>query len=386
MSRRVLVILFAVVFMDLVGFGMVIPLLPLYAQKYAPPPGVFGLLLASYSAMQFVFSPILGALSDRWGRRPVLLLSLAGSALGYLLFGLADSLAVLFASRVVAGVAGGNIATAQAVIADVTTPEERAKGMGLIGAAFGLGFIAGPALAGVLVSFSPRLPGFAAATFSALAWLAAWRALPETRNPRQRAVVRRLPLAGARGLGGLLVVGFLTITAWAAFEVTFAQFLHARWHLPAARVAWLFAYVGLLAVLVQGFVVRKIPGRVPPKVLAVGGLGVSAVGLGFLVEVSSLAVMLAVLPLLALGQGLATPALSAWVSRRSSAAAQGEALGAFQGVGSLARIVGPITGQLVLGHWGVAAVPLVCALLAVSGLVAALFLPVDSSAAIPKVL
>ncbi|MFN3413126.1 MAG: MFS transporter, partial [Thermoanaerobaculum sp.] len=176
MSRRVLTVLFAVVFMDLVGFGMVIPLLPLYADEYAPPPWVFGLLLASYSAMQFVFSPILGALSDRWGRRPVLLVSLAGSAVGYLLFGFADSLAMLFASRVVAGMAGGNVATAQAVIADVTTPEERAKGMGLIGAAFGLGFIAGPALAGLLLSVSPRLPGLAAAGFSALAWFAAYRA------------------------------------------------------------------------------------------------------------------------------------------------------------------------------------------------------------------
>ncbi|BCW94304.1 MAG: tetracycline resistance MFS efflux pump [Thermoanaerobaculum sp.] len=375
MSRRVLTVLFAVVFMDLVGFGMVIPLLPLYAEQYAPPPWVFGLLLASYSAMQFVFSPILGALSDRWGRRPVLLVSLAGSAVGYLLFGLADSLAMLFASRVVAGIAGGNVATAQAVIADVTPPEERAKGMGLIGAAFGLGFVAGPALAGLLLSFSPRLPGLAAAAFSAVAWLSAFRALPETRKPGQEAAIRRVPLAGARGLGGLLVVGFLTVTAWAAFEVTFAQFLHARFQLPAARVAWLFAYVGLLAVLVQGFLVRKIPGRVPPKVLVVAGLGVVALGLGLLVFAATVPAVLLVLPLLALGQGLVSPALSSWVSRQSPAAAQGEALGAFQGVGSLARIVGPITGQLVLGHWGVTGVPLVTGLLALAGLAVALLLP-----------
>lgn len=351
MSRRVLSMLFGVVFLDLVGFGMVIPLLPLYAQKYAPPAWVFGLLMASYSAMQFVSSPILGAASDRWGRRPVLLVSLAGSVAGYTLFGLADSLALLFASRVVAGLAGGNIATAQAVIADVTAPEERARGMGLIGAAFGLGFIAGPALSGLCLAVSPRLPGFAAAFFSALAWVAAFLSLPETRK-KGGEIRRRSRLAGAREVGGVLGVAFLVVTAWAAFEVTFAQYLNARFALDASRVAWLFAYVGVLGVLVQGVLVRRLPPRWPAKSLAKVGLALTAGGLLFVVGARSLPALVAVLPVLALGQGLANPSLSAWVSQRAAAGHQGEALGAFQGAGSLARIVGPFVGELAWGHLG----------------------------------
>jgi DHA1 family tetracycline resistance protein-like MFS transporter len=179
--RRVLTTLFLIVFTDLVGFGIVIPLLPLYAEHYRPAPWVFGLLMATYSAMQFVFSPILGRLSDRVGRRPVLLVSLTGSVIGFVLFALANSLVLLFASRLLAGIAGGNIATAQAVIADTTAPEDRARGMGLIGAAFGLGFIAGPALAGLLAPISPAAPGWGAATCSLVAFAMTLAYLPETR-------------------------------------------------------------------------------------------------------------------------------------------------------------------------------------------------------------
>src|SRR5512136_1328381 len=179
--RRALTTLFLIVFTDLVGFGIVIPLLPIYAEHYRPAPWVFGLLMAAYSAMQFVFSPILGRLSDRVGRRPVLLVSLTGSVVGFVMFALADSLLWLFASRLLAGIAGGNIATAQAVIADTTKPEDRARGMGLIGAAFGLGFIAGPALAGLLAPISPSAPGWGAAACSAVAFTMALLYLPETR-------------------------------------------------------------------------------------------------------------------------------------------------------------------------------------------------------------
>ncbi len=181
-------IVFLIVFIDLVGFGIVIPILPLYAEEYGPSPVIFGLLMASFSIMQFIFAPILGRLSDRIGRRPVLLVSLVGSAVGYVLFGIAGSMGMLFASRIIDGISGGNISTAQAVIADITGPEDRAKGMGIIGAAFGLGFILGPAIGALLVTVAPWMPGIAAAVASLIAFLAG--SDPSPGDPRHRGEAR----------------------------------------------------------------------------------------------------------------------------------------------------------------------------------------------------
>ena len=369
--RRTLTTLFLIVFTDLVGFGIVIPLLPLYAEQFHPAPWVFGLLMAAYSAMQFVFSPILGRLSDRVGRRPVLLISLAGSVTGFVLFALAHSLAWLFASRLLAGICGGNIATAQAVIADTTPPEKRAHGMGLIGAAFGLGFIAGPALAGVLAPVSMAAPGWAAAVFSVAAWTMTLLFLPETR-PTGAAGGTAAPASGfARlafafshaELAPLLAIGFLVVTGFAAFEVTFAQFLHERLQLPHSGVGFLFVYVGVLAAGVQGGLVGRATRRFGERRLLFAGLAATASGLLMLAFSHTLAGVLAVLPLASLGSGLAMPSLSSLVSRSARADEQGAALGAFQGIGSLARVVGPISAELALGAWGVAAPPLGAAIL-----------------------
>ena len=249
-DRRALSTLFLIVFTDLIGFGIVIPLLPLYADHFHPTPVAFGLLMASYSAMQFIFSPILGQLSDRIGRRPVLLISITGSVIGAVLFALGSSMAMLFASRLLAGACGGNIATAQAVIADTTPPERRAKGMGLIGAAFGLGFIAGPALAGLLLSFGPSAPGWGAAACSLTAWLMALAFLPETRaagaSPgagHTSAVARLAAALRHPELAGLLGLGFAVVTGFAAFEVELhkveppevERVNRSHWHRVAVR-------------------------------------------------------------------------------------------------------------------------------------------------------
>lgn len=371
--RRALTTLFVIVFTDLVGFGIVIPLLPLYAERYHPAPWVFGLLMASFSAMQFVFAPLLGRLSDRVGRRPVLLISLTGSLTGYLLFAAANSLLLLFASRMIAGIAGANIATAQAVIADVTEPSERARGMGLIGAAFGLGFIGGPALAGTLVGFGPAAPGIGAAACSLLALVMAFFLLPES-LPLE---LRGKGAGRAWGLGRLRVlwqrrettpllgIGFLIVTAMAMFEVTFAQFLHARLDLSSSRVAFLFVYIGVLAAFVQGGVVGRLSRRIGETRLLLAGLLLSAAGLVLLGGTArSLPVTLVVLPIVALGQGFSLPSLSSLVSRSAGAGEQGEVLGAYQGISSLARVVGPFAGEIALGNVSVAAPPLGAAAIA----------------------
>lgn len=358
--RRALVTLFVIVFIDLVGFGMVIPLLPLYAETYRPSPWLFGLLMSAYSAMQFLFSPLLGRLSDRFGRRPVLLLSLAGAVAGYVLLAASNSLALLFASRLLAGAAGGNIATAQAVIADLTEARDRARGMGLIGAAFGLGFIAGPAMASLLLGLGPAAPGLGAAFCSAAAMLMTLLLLPESLPAERRRGVRDrqwslVPLVLARHrreLQPLLLIGFALVTGFAAFEVTFAQLVHTRFELPMRQVSLLFVYIGVLAAAVQGGLMGHLTRRFPERRLLLAGLVLTAGGLALVAAQHRLGGLLVAMPVLALGMGLSSPSLSALVSRGAAAGEQGEAMGAFQGVGSLARVAGPFLGELSLGRFG----------------------------------
>ncbi len=274
-------IIFLIVFIDLVGFGIVIPILPLYGERFQSSGLTLGLLMASYSAMQFLFAPILGRLSDRVGRRPVLLISLVGSVIGYLLFGFAGSMAVLFVSRIIDGISGGNIATAQAVIADITGPEDRAKGMGIIGAAFGLGFIVGPAVAALLVDIQPWLPGVAAAVTSSVAFLLVFFKLPETLpedarredaspssepgEPASRSL--RCTLSLALCFAAILFIIF----AFSNFETVFAQFASAQHGLGISRIGWLFVYAGVLGAVVQGGMVGRMVKIFGEKKLVVAG-------------------------------------------------------------------------------------------------------------------
>lgn len=382
-----LVTILLIVFTDLVGFGIVIPLLPLYAETMNPSPLLFGLLMASFSLMQLIFAPILGRLSDRRGRRGVLLVSLAGAVAGYLLFAIADSFVVLLLSRVVAGIAGANIATAQAVIADVTPAEQRARGMGLIGAAFGLGFIAGPALAGVLVRISPAAPGIGAAAFSATAFVMTALLLEETLPPGRRdAVPRRLGVAallhawGDPVLGRLLAIALAVLAGFSAFEVTFAQLVYRRFGLHAGNIAFLFAYVGVLAAAMQGLLVGRLAHRLGESRLLLVGLASTALGLVLIAAQHSLPALVAVLPVLTFGQAMVMPALSTLVSHTAPVERQGETLGAYQGAASLARVIGPMAGQLALGHLGLAAPAIAAALAAAVAAVAATALPSRAAA------
>ena len=353
-------IVFLIVFIDLVGFGIVIPFLPLYAEDFGPSPVVFGLLMASFSIMQFVAAPVLGRLSDRYGRRPILLVSLAGSVVGYLLFAFAGSLAMLFASRIIDGFSGGNISTAQAVIADITDEKDRARGMGLIGAAFGLGFICGPGLAALLVGVARWLPGVAAATTSAIAFVLVFFVLPETNLDRSAVRSRPHPLSrenltrvvGYPLVGACLVMIFLVIFAFSNFETTFAQLLRLKFDVGMSTIGWLFVYAGVLGAIVQGGLIGRLATRFGEARLIVGGAFIAAVAGAVLPFVDSIGRLMMILALLAVGHGLTAPSLSSLISKMVPAGETGGVMGVYQGISSLARIVGPFWAEWVYGVFG----------------------------------
>jgi len=353
-----LAILFVIVFIDLLGFGMVIPVLPLYAKTLGASEAWVGLLSSGYSAMQLVFAPIWGRLSDRVGRRPVLLASIAMTAVAFALYGFARDFTWLLVARLFAGVATANIAIAQAYVADVTTPETRARGMGLIGAAFGLGFVLGPAFGGVLSRSSLAAPSFVAAALAAANLLAAWVALGE---PAERRAARH----GARvgGLGALraelkrpgvlalIAVYFLAICAFSAMENTYAFLATERYGIAARSVFWLFAYIGIIVVAVQGGLIGPLTRRFGEGRLLVAGLVLQGVGLAGLPFAGSTAGLLAATAPLAFGSGLSSPALSALLSKRARADDQGGTLGLGQSAAAFGRIVGPEAGTFTYSSY-----------------------------------
>lgn len=359
-QRSPLFTIFLTVFLDLLGFGIVIPLAPLYVKQFAADPATVGRLVGvmgmAYSLMQFLFAPVWGGLSDRVGRRPVLLVSIAGSCLAYLLFAAAvamESLPLLIASRLGAGITAANLSTAQAYIADVTTPERRAKGMGLIGAAFGLGFILGPALGAWLSQpvFGPlAVPGVAAALCFLNFGMAFFR-LPESLPPESRGETARpgrlkrmaSALTDPR-VGRWILLLFVATTAFAMLEWTLALFLSKRFGYERERAGYLFAYLGVVLVLVQGGLVGRLARTIGEARMVTIGTLAMAIAIGVMPWTFSLPALLGVLALLAVGNGLSTPALSSLTSRGVAATEQGATLGAAQGFSSLARAVGPIAG------------------------------------------
>ncbi len=364
-SRAPLTILFLTVFLDLVGFGIVIPLLPLYAERFGASAMAVVWLVAIYSLMQFVFAPWWGQLSDRVGRRPVLLVGLFGSALSYLAFGLAGSLAVLFLARALAGFMGANIGVAQAYVADVTAPEDRARGMGMIGAAFGLGFIFGPAIGGGLAHFGPSVPFLAAGALALVNGLLALRWLPESRPVAARPSVAQ-PGLGARfralrhfsareRVGALFGVFFLLTFAFAALEATFSLWADRRWEFSPSGVAYLFAYIGVLITVVQGVLVGPLVRRLGERRLAVWGSAALAAGLFAIPAAPSIAWLAAALALLAFGQGTTIPAISSLISRSAPSGEQGRLLGVSQSLSALGRVLGPLWGGLAFARVSIGA-------------------------------
>lgn len=352
-----LIIIFLTVFIDLLGFGIIIPLLPFYAESYGADAFTVGLLGTSYSLMQFLFAPLWGRWSDRIGRRPIILLGLLGSCLSYLVLALASSLALIFAARILGGIAGANIPTAQAYIADITTPENRARGMGMVGAAFGLGFIFGPALGGVLTHLGPSAPMWAASVLCFGNFVAASFLLPESRSTSgMRRTAGRLDMFrrsfGRPKLLLLLLLYFIISMAFSSFEATFALFSERRFGFTAANIGYVFAFVGTVLAVVQGVLVGRAVRAVGEHRLVPLAVAVIAVGLGLVPLAQSVPMLLAACGALALGMGFNSPALSSMVSRMSDPDDQGGVLGLAQSLASLGRIVGPAWGGFLFDRFG----------------------------------
>jgi len=387
MQKSSLLPIFIVVFVDLLGFGLILPLLPFYAENYAATPFLIGLLTASYAAAQFIGAPILGRLSDRFGRRPVLLLSVFGTLIGFLILAFADPfgrflgalidpsqanlsltnaliLAVLFLSRVIDGLTGGNITVAQAYITDITPPAERARGLGLIGAAFGLGFILGPATGGLLSTWGFAAPALAASALASFNLILIYFCLPESLTPamRQQLLDRPKPEFSLSALwqainrprvGPLIHIRFFFGLAFSMFQTIFALFAQSRLGLDARQTGFVLTYVGLLSALIQGFGVARISKRFPDTQLILFSSALMALALlawGFTPNVW---VMLIVMAPLALSGGVLNTILNSALSKAVYAEEVGGTLGLAASAESLTRVISPSLGGLLLGSVGV---------------------------------
>jgi DHA1 family tetracycline resistance protein-like MFS transporter len=359
-----LIIIFITVFIDLVGFGIVIPALPYYVESetFRATPFEIGILFASYSLMQFIFSPILGSLSDRYGRRPVLFFSILGSAIGYLFIGFAFALWMVFVGRIVAGITGGNISTAQAYIADVTTKETRTKGMGLFGAMFGLGFIFGPAIGGILSRYGIHVPFLFAAALSFINAALLYFILPETVNKelykpsdgRKSRIAELFESLKNAQFGTLNAIYFFLIMAFSIMTYAFVLYTIERFGYTAEENGYIFAFIGVLAIIFQGGLFARLADRFGENPLMIGGclmMAASLFAIPFIApESGGLLALLVVTAFLAIGNSMASPAVTSLVSKISDETEQGKSLGVMQSGASLARAIGPALGGVLLNN------------------------------------
>lgn len=365
--RGAMLTIFLIVFVDLLGFGLVIPLLPFYAIQYGATPFATEMLNSVFSFCQFVASPLLGMCSDRFGRRPVLFFSQVGSVVGYLLLGWTTqqhwnnpsvALGLIYLARLIDGVSGGNISTAAAYISDITPAKDRAKGMGILGAAFGMGFIFGPGVGGVLGHYHPSYPAYAAALMSAVAATATLLTLKESHehkpanagswlHPRNFLPVLQQPI-----LMSLMLIWFACMTAYTMMDASGALFLNDIFGFGPLQVGLYFAFVGVIIASVQGGAIGKLTKRFSEWNLC--GIGVALVSLGALGTLATRwqpALWLLGLGgiVTAAGRSLQTPTMSSLVTQHASRERQGVTLGMYQGLGALGRGFGPVFGGLAYG-------------------------------------
>lgn len=350
MRRSSLAILYLTVFIDLLGFGIILPQLAYVAERFGASAVWVGALMTAYSAAQFVSAPLLGRLSDRIGRRPILLLSLAGSSLSLALSGIAQSLEVLLLARSLAGLFGGSIATAQAYIADVTEPKDRARSMGMLGASIGLGFVFGPALGAFMSRFGFGAAAFVASGLAAANCAFAYFRLAEPRllgagQAGARARLSAVELIRALRhplIGRAVAATFLSTFGFVSMEATFALLGERRFQFDAGRLGLVFTYIGVLIVIVQGGLIGRLTARFGERALAGAGALIMSASLAALPHAAGLSLAMAVLGVLAVGQALVSPTLSALISRAVGAHEQGGTLGVGQSAAAAARALGPL--------------------------------------------
>jgi len=358
-AKMSLGLIFLTVFIDLVGFGLIIPILPTYAQQLHASDAMVGLVIAAYSLMQFLFMPFWGRLSDKVGRKPILLISLTASVIGYVLWGFSYSLPMLFLARMVAGAGNANIAVAQAYVADVTTAENRTKGMALIGIAFGLGFVFGPAIGGFAAGLGLQTIGFIAAGFSLVDLVLTALILPEPEK-RSHAGEERFGNGNAfimqtlkdKKLSTSLAIFFLSTFAFANMEATLVLLTQQYFHFTPQQNSNLFVYVGVLILLVQGGLVRRLAKKNIEKRMVSAGCFLTAIGLLFTPVFHSVVGLCVALAFLAVGSGINTPANQSILSKLSPPEKVGGVLGVGQSLSTLGRILGPAVGAAAFGTLG----------------------------------
>lgn len=362
-DKRMLVI-FLIVFVNLLGFGIILPLMPYYIESLGAGAFTIGLLSASYSLFQFIAAPILGELSDKIGRRPVLIFSLLGTVLSFVLLGFAKTIPLLFAARIIDGLSGGNISTAQAYIADITPKNKRTQGMGFLGAAFGLGFILGPALGGILSRFGYGVPAFVAAAVAALATILTFFFLPESKDFSKSSkelkehkkkffsfkefyTVLTLP-----NIGLLIGLSFLMMLAFSLLEGTFALFMEHTLNSTVQQNGYLFAYIGVIGVFIQLFLLRRVLKKVPEQKVVTVGILLMTIAMSLIAISGSMSTVFVAITFLAFGNSITNPVLAGLLSNLSPEDEQGNIMGISQSVASMARLLGPLVGTFIYGALG----------------------------------
>jgi len=363
MDKKRLFSILLVVFIDLLGFSLILPLLPYYAETFNASEFVTGLLIASYALMQLIGAPIIGRLSDRYGRRPVLLVSVFGTFIGFLLLGFANTLWMLFAARILDGITGGNLSVAQAYIADVTDAKNRAKGLGLIGAAFGIGFIIGPVTGGVLSQYGYNVPAFVAGGLALINFVLIYAWLPEslTKEKREQLGEQKKPSVTLGALatalkrpftGSLLVTRFFFGLAFSIFQTIFALYALAKFNLSARDTGFILTYVGILAAFVQGFLVGKLTDRFREDHLITTSVALMAVSLLGWALAPSVFWLLVILAPTAISGGILNTLLSSTLTKAVATQEIGGILGLSASIESSTRIIAPILGGALLQRIG----------------------------------